>query len=361
MLRTGEVAPLSSETMSERHSSSYLNTYEFPNVLSEFVYVRTYSRWMEEKARREFYPESVRRYTSNIFKGKPVPPSITQECEQAILDMDVMPSMRALWAAGTAMERDNTTGYNCLGSETEFITQQGVRKFSDFRDGDSVTVLTHTGSWKPAIVHSYGQQQLFNITFVRGRSTYTVRATQDHQWILEDGGRTNNLKVKDQILRTPKMVEGCWDWDAFTVKDIQKSSVETVWCLEVEDDHSFVLPNGIVTGNCSFLPIDNLKAFAEVLYILMCFHPDTMVKTKVGDKRISEITPEDEVATYILETGKTTYIKPEHIMCNPTITSPKLRLTFDDGHDVTCTEDHLFYTHNRGWVKAVDLTEDDEL
>lgn len=44
----------------------------------------------------------------------------------------------------------------------------------------------------------------------------------------------------------------------WTVVDIQPDSIEDVWCLEVEDNHSFVLPNGIVTGNCLFIDFKKL-------------------------------------------------------------------------------------------------------
>lgn len=38
---------------------------------------------------------------------------------------------------------------------------------------------------------------------------------------------------------------------SYTLRDISgPSAPETVWCLEVEDDASFVLPSGVVTGNC---------------------------------------------------------------------------------------------------------------
>ena len=35
------------------------------------------------------------------------------EIEQAILGLEVMPSMRAMMTAGIALDRDNTAGYNC--------------------------------------------------------------------------------------------------------------------------------------------------------------------------------------------------------------------------------------------------------
>ena len=46
----------------------------------------------------------------------------------------------------------------------------------------------------------------------------------------------------------------------WTVVDIQEDKEEEVWCLDVEDLHSFVLPNGITTGNCLSIPFDKLLA-----------------------------------------------------------------------------------------------------
>lgn len=44
----------------------------------------------------------------------------------------------------------------------------------------------------------------------------------------------------------------------YKLVDITKANVEEVWCLEVEDDHSFVLTNGLVTGNCLQLDFQRL-------------------------------------------------------------------------------------------------------
>lgn len=46
----------------------------------------------------------------------------------------------------------------------------------------------------------------------------------------------------------------------WTVANIEEDKEEDVWCLDVEDDHSFILPNGIVTGNCLTIPFDDLLA-----------------------------------------------------------------------------------------------------
>lgn len=44
----------------------------------------------------------------------------------------------------------------------------------------------------------------------------------------------------------------------WTVVDIEDDSEEDVWCLVVEDEHAFVLPNGLTTGNCLSIPFDDL-------------------------------------------------------------------------------------------------------
>ncbi len=46
----------------------------------------------------------------------------------------------------------------------------------------------------------------------------------------------------------------------WTVVDIAEDAEEEVWCLQVENTHSFVLPNGITTGNCLTIPFDKLLA-----------------------------------------------------------------------------------------------------
>lgn len=43
-----------------------------------------------------------------------------------------------------------------------------------------------------------------------------------------------------------------------------------VFCAEVPDTNTFVLAGGIVTGNCSYVAVDHIRAFDEILYVLMC-------------------------------------------------------------------------------------------
>ena len=423
-------------------------------LASEAVRLRTYARIKSDGA-RETWRETVIRWGAymrhrmyqqiagahdnksarlimlDAFDEKVV------EAIRAVFLRDVMPSMRGLWAAGDVLEVNDLASYNCLGVETEFITDQGVRSFADFNDGDTVRVLTHTGAYKPAVVRCFGEQRLYKIRFSRGRGTVTVRATADHQWLLADGSRTTNLRVGDAILPPPEIVSR-WDYatapenekiawargfvygdgtllknsrgeyhqsavrlcgnkmrffdrfkalgcghcsppsfngdallyfgsylktlpeggaeniaeltafirgylDAdgavnykegregrflsiqssnedgiefirsmfpsvgcyvtaerdltgqttnygtrpttsffglsqgfypgtsgnFRAREIVEDAVEPVWCLVVEDDHSFVLPSGLVTGNCAFAPADSPAIFSEALFVLM--------------------------------------------------------------------------------------------
>lgn len=82
----------------------------------KFIAVSRYARWLDTEKRRETWEETVQRYTANVL-GKYVGNGISytefQDIQQAIIDMEVMPSMRAMMSAGPALERDNTAGYNC--------------------------------------------------------------------------------------------------------------------------------------------------------------------------------------------------------------------------------------------------------
>jgi ribonucleoside-diphosphate reductase alpha chain len=56
----------------------------------------------------------------------------------------------------------------------------------------------------------------------------------------------------------------------WTVENIQRLEKRIVWCLEVEDDHSFILEGGILTGNCTSSYADRPEFFGEIFYILLC-------------------------------------------------------------------------------------------
>lgn len=87
----------------------------FKNPLAEFVYYRTYSRWIEDEGRRETWIETVDRYMG--FMREKLADRLTDaeyaDVRQAILAQQVMPSMRLMWSAGKAARNNNASAYNC--------------------------------------------------------------------------------------------------------------------------------------------------------------------------------------------------------------------------------------------------------
>ncbi len=87
----------------------------FKNEVAEFIYKRTYSRWIPDEGRREEWPETIERLIGFLIskKGKKIPEKTIRQIRKYMLEFAVMPSMRMLWAAGPAAEKDNTVIYNC--------------------------------------------------------------------------------------------------------------------------------------------------------------------------------------------------------------------------------------------------------
>ena len=91
-----------------------MNNY-LPTDYQSFIHKSRYARWIQDAGRRETWDETVGRYIDNVVR-RVLPDSLHNlalECEQAILGLEVAPSMRAMMTAGPALERDNTAGYNC--------------------------------------------------------------------------------------------------------------------------------------------------------------------------------------------------------------------------------------------------------
>ena len=88
-----------------------MNNY-LPTDYQSFIATSRYARWLEDENRRETWPETVSRFVENVVKPK-VDASVAAEIEEAILNLEIAPSMRALMTAGIALTRDNTAGYNC--------------------------------------------------------------------------------------------------------------------------------------------------------------------------------------------------------------------------------------------------------
>ena len=82
-----------------------------PTPYQNFIALSRYARWTGEK--RETWSETVDRYIDNIVKPVAGDDSYINDIRDAILSLEVMPSMRSMMTAGPAAARDNTCMYNC--------------------------------------------------------------------------------------------------------------------------------------------------------------------------------------------------------------------------------------------------------
>ena len=89
-----------------------LNNY-LPSDYQTFIATSRYARWLDDEGRRETWGETVGRFIDNIVRPSGVSDKDVNDIQEAILNLQVMPSMRALMTAGPAAARDNTCVYNC--------------------------------------------------------------------------------------------------------------------------------------------------------------------------------------------------------------------------------------------------------
>jgi len=86
------------------------------DIYQQFIHKSRYARWLDNENRRETWVETVKRYFDFFEKHLEHHKGIKgqrKQLEKAVVDMEIMPSMRSLMTAGDALERDNVAGYNC--------------------------------------------------------------------------------------------------------------------------------------------------------------------------------------------------------------------------------------------------------
>lgn len=83
-----------------------------PTDYQSFIHKSRYAKYFDGKG-RENWDETVERYMDNVVRKVAGDDSYINQIRDAILSLDIMPSMRAMMTAGPALDRDNTAGYNC--------------------------------------------------------------------------------------------------------------------------------------------------------------------------------------------------------------------------------------------------------
>ena len=134
------------------------------NPLGEFVYLRTYARWIESEGRRETWIETVDRYIGFMKEnlGEKLTAAEYAEVREGILRQEVMPSMRLMQFAGEAARRCNTCAYNCT-----FIAPTKLEDFAE------IMYLSMQGCGVGFAVESQNVEQLPQIQKQSGKKIAT--------------------------------------------------------------------------------------------------------------------------------------------------------------------------------------------
>ena len=96
-----------------------------PTDYQSFIHKSRYAKYFDGKG-RESWSDTVERYMDNVIRPKLGNDTYVNNIRDAILNLEVMPSMRAMMTAGPALERDNTAGYNC-----SYLTVDDPKSFDE--------------------------------------------------------------------------------------------------------------------------------------------------------------------------------------------------------------------------------------
>ena len=108
------------------------NSISLPTDYQSFIHVSRYARWIEEENRRETWEETVNRYFNYLEKHTKENNNFSlsvkkrKELQDAVINLEIMPSMRALMTAGVALERCHVAAYNC-----SYLPVDSVRSFDE--------------------------------------------------------------------------------------------------------------------------------------------------------------------------------------------------------------------------------------
>ena len=134
------------------------------NPLGEFVYLRTYAKWIPEESRRETWIETVDRYISFMREnlGTKLQEKEYAELREAIVKQEVMPSMRLMQFAGEAARKSNVCAYNC-----SYIAPSKLRDFAE------IMYISMRGTGVGFAVESQNVQALPQIKYQTGKKAET--------------------------------------------------------------------------------------------------------------------------------------------------------------------------------------------
>jgi len=99
---------------------------QLPTTYQSIIHLSKYARFLPEKQRRETWEETVARLMVYLSDKVDIDDATFKALDEAILNLEIMPSMRLMMSAGEACERDNIAAYNC-----SYLAINNKRAFSE--------------------------------------------------------------------------------------------------------------------------------------------------------------------------------------------------------------------------------------
>lgn len=239
-----------------------------PSAFQQIIHQSKYARWLDKEQRRETWFETVLRYVLFFRKrfGTKVPDELWVETFKSILNLEVFPSMRALWSAGKALEKDEVCNYNCsyvavntprafseafylllcgcFHKDQEVQTLKGNKKICEITTDDKVlTFDEETNSCyftNPVAIFENEVSEIpkIKLSFSDGSS---IVCTETHEFLTERGW-----------IQAKESKNGDFFDEELTL--VQKETFETeethFWDMTIENTHNYILSNGIIAHNC---------------------------------------------------------------------------------------------------------------
>lgn len=247
------------------------------------TFKRTYARRIKEddkNSKTEEFWQTVKREIEASDKQLKVGFTDEEKIRYAQTRLQLKWSVagRFMWQLGTKTvdKLGLPSLQNCFSADTEFVTSNGIRKFSDFNDGDSV-VIKGNNSWKSATVKSFGNQDLVELTIKTISDNFEkVKTTLNHRWNIADtDGQRQSIKTTGELKEGMILETSSFDQKNIVpiCKVVSVSEVisnEKVWCVVEPDNEEFTLANGILTKNCAFTVVNEpIRPFTWAFDMLM--------------------------------------------------------------------------------------------
>ena len=308
-------------------------------ALQDYTFTSKYANYKPEVKRRETWVESQNRVLDMQLRKYPeISEDLKWAYEQSKKKI-VLGSQRALQFGGIDIEKNNAKMYNCFDKTQQFVTSEGVKSFSECFDGQILKVLSHDGTWNRATVRNYGAAQVNTLHFKRSSNYFSVKATENHRWILRDGSVTDGIVVGDQIIKQVPIFD--FDYEKATPEQ------KLYWC------YGMVYGDGTMNGDYSMVRLCGSDADFEPRF------------TDLGFKSSSSLSLDGDVICY---TGKYQKNAPD-----PKKDSPELIKAFvagylqADGTKNTCNyiqsseADHIQFIRNCFPIAGVFIVSETDL